>query len=478
MKKINKPIIIILIFSFLFRILSWNQSFWLDEGIAAQTAINFSVKEYFTGFLLGDFHPPLYFFVQKIFYLLFGADEFVFRLPALISGVLTVFVTYLISLEVIKNRHMQLWPSILVATSPILIIYSLEARPYSLTGLMVVLSLYFLILVKKKFSKKNTTLFFISNILIIYLNYIAYLYVLSSSIYMAYVLWKNKKNNLIFIFFVSTSTILLSGLIFPIFKTQLILGNNISSSFSGWQNVIGGDNFIKNFFQFFIKASTGIVDFNYAVLTSGIAIIDTIVYLAAIIYSLIKKQFSPIIITFFTTFLLVIIISAILPIYSYFRLLFLIPLIYFIVITLKINHKIIKKGFQFILVSNFVFIFLYFTNPIFWREDWKGAKVYSDFLISRYPNAISVFSTKVPYDVYYYYNMHQALGIGDEFVMNSIPIEKQQTLLNHNQIIYYSYLSDLTDPNLITENFLKTYYSEITGYSFNKIGSVRIFIKK
>jgi len=91
---------------------------------------------------------------------------------------------------------------------------------------------------------------------------------------------------------------------------------------------------------------------------------------------------------------------------------------------------------------------------------------------------MTVFSTKVPYDIYYYYNTSKAVGAGDGFIMNKIPTEKQQILLKYDQIIYYSYLSDLTDPSLITENFLKTYYSEITGYSFNKIGSVKIFIKK
>lgn len=478
MKKINKPIIIILLLAFILRVLSWNQSFWLDEGIAAQTVINFSIKEYFNVFLLGDFHPPLYFLIQKLFYHLLGTAEFVFRLPALVSGVLTVLITYLVSKEIIKNKSFQLWPSILVATSPILITYSFEARPYSLTGLMVILNLYFLLLVKKKFSKKFCTLFFITNILIIYLNYIAYLYVFTSLIYMGYIIWKNKNKNLTYIFSVSIIAVIISSLMFPIFKTQLVSGSNISSSFSGWQNIIGSNNLFKNFFQFFIKISTGLVDFNYNIYIAIIALLNTAVNLFAILYSLIKRQYNPALIIFLITFLLAMMIAVFLPIYSYFRLLFLIPLIYVVVINLKINPKIIRKGFYFILVANFIFILFYFANPIFWREDWKGAKVYSDFLISKYPKAMTVFSTKVPYDIYYYYNTHQAVGVGDEFIMNKISTEKQQILLNYDQIIYYSYLSDLTDPNLVTENFLNTYYSEITGYSFNKIGNVKVFIKK
>ncbi len=478
MKKINKPIIIVLVFALILRVLSWNQSFWLDEGIAAETAINFSIKEYFNGFLLGDFHPPLYFIIQKLFYFVLGSDEYVFRLPALISGVITVLVTYLISKEVIKNKTFQLWPSILVTTSPILITYSFEARPYSLTGLIVILNLYFLLLTKKKFSRKYCTLFFITNILIIYLNYIAYLYVFSSSIYMGYILWKNKNKNFTYIFSISIIFVIISSLMFPIFMTQLVSGSNISSSFSGWQNVIGSNNFLKNFTQFFIKTSTGLVDFSYSVHISIVALLNTAVYLLAIVYSLAKRQFNPVLIVFLSTFMFVMAIAVFLPIYSYFRLLFLIPFIYIVIINLNVSPQIIKKGFYFILVSNFIFILLYFANPIFWREDWKGAKVYSDFLSSKYPNAMTVFSTKVPYDIYYYYNTSKAVGAGDEFIMNKIPTEKQQILLKYDQIIYYSYLSDLTDPSLITENFLKTYYSEITGYSFNKIGSVKIFIKK
>ena len=59
-------ILAVIIFGFLLRVISLNQSFWLDEATSGLVVRNFNLGEIITKFSPGDFHPPLYYLILKI----------------------------------------------------------------------------------------------------------------------------------------------------------------------------------------------------------------------------------------------------------------------------------------------------------------------------------------------------------------------------------------------------------------------------
>ena len=86
----------VLLVSFLIRIVSLNQSLWLDEATTALVA-RMDLSDFFTKFMPADFHPPLYYLVVNLWSRFFGYSEIALRMPSVIFGVLTVCVVYVIA---------------------------------------------------------------------------------------------------------------------------------------------------------------------------------------------------------------------------------------------------------------------------------------------------------------------------------------------------------------------------------------------
>lgn len=53
----SKKLLLIIILSLTLRLLSLNQSFWLDEAISANVAKNYSYQNIIASFSSSDFHP-------------------------------------------------------------------------------------------------------------------------------------------------------------------------------------------------------------------------------------------------------------------------------------------------------------------------------------------------------------------------------------------------------------------------------------
>lgn len=478
MKNNFVRLVLILFIAAVVRIFFLNQSLWLDEGIAAVSVKDMTISQYYAGFLPGDFHPPLYFIIQKLFFSLFGGSELVFRLPAYISGILLVGVVYLIAKETLPKGPNRIYPTLLTVTSPLLVYYSSEARAYSATALMVCLNLYFLLLLKRKFNYKKYLLYLVTLVLLVYLNYVAYFYLITSLILLVLSLFRQQKH--------FDSKVILSGFvavifavpILPVLQKQLSLGANISANFPGWDQIIGSKNPFINAIQFFIKIVSGRVDFDYSLLTKVLSVLGVSVLLYAIVIKVYRKRVDCTLIIFASSLMLILAASIVIPIYSYFRLIFLIPLLMLVVSNLNKNERISSVIFYLIFSLNSVFLFYFYMNPTFWKEDWKGAVTYTQYLSATHPDSLAVFPTLKPYEVFTYYYAGQSLGSGDSFVIKSVPEYKKESILLHQNIIYYDYLSDLTDPQGETLSFLKSNYNEETGYSFNKVGGVRLFVKK
>ena len=88
--KFNFPILAILLIGLILRLISINQSFWLDEATSVWVARDFSLKDILTKFSPGDFHPQLYYLILKAWIALFGSGEVAVRTMPVLLGLLTV----------------------------------------------------------------------------------------------------------------------------------------------------------------------------------------------------------------------------------------------------------------------------------------------------------------------------------------------------------------------------------------------------
>src|SRR3990167_9329418 len=89
---------LILAIGAILRLISLNQSLWLDEATSA-VAARMPLTDIFTKFLPGDFHPPFYYVFLHFWTILFGTSEIALRAPSLLAGILTIYIVYLIGKE-------------------------------------------------------------------------------------------------------------------------------------------------------------------------------------------------------------------------------------------------------------------------------------------------------------------------------------------------------------------------------------------
>ena len=85
---------------------------------------------------------------------IFGQSEFSIRFPALIFGVLSIFMIYKLG-KVLFNLEIGLLSALILAISPFHIHYSQEARPYSLLMVLSLISTYYFVKFIKSHHEKN-----------------------------------------------------------------------------------------------------------------------------------------------------------------------------------------------------------------------------------------------------------------------------------------------------------------------------------
>ncbi len=121
------------------------QSLWADEGNSVALAHRtFTQIAHHTAF---DIHPPLYYWLLKIWVALFGDSEIGLRSLSAMLGVGLVYLTWLLGRRIFGHR-VGLLAALLAAVSPFQIHYAQEARMYMLLtflGLITITAAVFLI---------------------------------------------------------------------------------------------------------------------------------------------------------------------------------------------------------------------------------------------------------------------------------------------------------------------------------------------
>lgn len=469
-------IILTLLLGLGLRLINLNQSLWLDEAISIQAVSNFNLVTLVTEFTKFDLHPPLYYTVLWIWSGIFGISEISIRLPSVFFGVATIFIVYLVGKKLF-SRRVGFIAALLLAINPLHVYYSQEARMYSLATLLVAINFLFFLRILNK-QRWGILGYGLTLALAVATDYMPLLIIPAQSLFL---LIKQDKKLLLnwlegVIIFIGSSIWLI-----PIFIKQLFSGTEAVDSIPGWKSVIGGSG-LKPLALTYIKFIIGRIEHYdnrlYFLLFVPVGLLYGALIAKAISF---KKENSFLLVLYLIVPILIgLFISFFVPIYSYFRVLFLVPP-FALMISLGLSK--LKDSVQNIVLIIVVFMqliatFIYLFNPIFHREDWKGAVVY----LSKQglKESVIVFESNgifAPFD--YYSNDSLPAIAGLKNIPANSPTDVAEINDQLSRIYYVEYLVDVTDPQRLLQKRLSDLgYRSEKIYNFNGVGFIYEYTKR
>lgn len=472
-------ILLILALGFILRVVNLNQSLWLDEAINVVNAKNLSLIKFIFSYPIGDFHPPGYFLILWLWTRIFGFSEIAVRSPSVIFGVISIFLIYAIVNRLI-NKQTSLISSLFLAFSPLHVYYSQEARMYSFATFAVCLSFYFFSRILNKSSINNYLGFFVANVLVFYSDYLAYLIFPAQIIYVL-IFRKSLRSKIILIILLSSLSLLPW---IPTFLKQLNSGINAATLNPAWANIVGSAN-IKSLLLLLTKSIIGRISVDNKLLYYSISLGLLILYSLILIFGLKKCKDSRVVL--FLLWIIVpsilgFLISLILPIFAYFRFIFILPgicaLLAIALFNLRKSLRIIL-GVVLILIS-LVSLVIYYINPKFQRENWRGAVEFVESQ-STSEDLIIFEDMNIP-DPFIYYTNQKKIPIMAS--LNKVPAENDRDLKNiasfkPKHIFFFNYLIDINDPKRLVSKLLKnSNYQLMETFNFEGVGFVDLYEKQ
>ncbi len=476
-------IFLILALSLILRLVNLGQSLWLDEAISVNIARSLPFKSIILYFSPSDFHPPLFYLVLKSWVWLFGASEISARLPSVIFGLATVYVIYLLGKKLYEEK-IALIAATLLATAPLHIYYSQEARMYMLAAFLVSLSAYFFMSVLEKDKIVNWVGFILSTALMLYSDYIPYLMLPLYFVYLFLIRRKVTRSTLIgFI----PAFLLIFILIAPwllVLPSQLKLGLSVSAASPAWAKVVGSSH-IKDLGIAFVKFTIGRIsnDNNliYAILFAPVGLFVTVLFLFSLFRMSLKRFFLWM--WLFFPVLSAFLISQFIPVFTYFRFIFvLVP--FYLIWASAINTVNIQKLVRLLLFGalavNLVPTAIYYVNPKFQRENWRDATDYVRQKSTQ--NSVILFesaNTFAPFD-YYSKGYLKAYGALNSFAANPDEVNSNVKRLTQgvNKVFLFQYLSGITDPQgLVYKELIMSGFGNTGTKNFDGVGFVYEFTR-
>lgn len=465
-------IILILLLSLILRLIALNQSLWLDEAISANAARQLGFWQYVTSYPLGDFHPPGYFAILWVWSHLFGFSEIALRMPSVIFGSLTVFLTYLLG-KGLFNRKIGLLASFFLAIGPLHIYYSQEARMYSFSAFAATLASFCLFKLLR--GGKLFYIFYpLSLGLVLYSDYLAYFYILS---HLTYVFWQERHQFKKFIFsLISTIALIIPW--FLVLPEQLNNGRQTAENIPGWAKIVGGAN-LKNLALVGVKSVIGRVSLEDKTLYAFIMLPISIFYIWLMSQTLkqFKKETKFLLCLLVIPVLMAFVISFMIPVLSYFRMIFILPAFYILV---ALGVSLLKPLYRrctitLICAISIICVLLYYFNPKFQREDWLGLV---NFLNSQnLNNTLVIFEDGNKPAPFIYYDRQEILSVGG---IKNFPAKSAEDIIDLNvltkkqdTIFLVDYLVEISDPKrLIDQKLSQLNWVVVDVHNFNGVGLV------
>jgi len=466
-QKLILPLVILL--ALILRVISLNQSLWLDEAINVLATQKYSFLGMITEYAKGDFHPPGYFIILWVWTHLFGINEIVVRIPSVIFALLTVYIIFLIGRK-LYSKNLGYLSALLLAINPLHIFYSQEARMYSFATLAVLINM---LLITKLFNKEKLNIIFLilSDVLILSSDYVAYLIFPAQLIFLII----TKRRDILKSWFIALFCSFLLGIWWlPIFLSQLNIGAVTSERLPTWKFVVGSFD-IKSMPLTFVKFIIGRISLDnkllYGALLLPICLLFSIILVKGIKFATGFKR-ALLSIWFIIPIVLASLISLIIPIYNYFRLMFTLPAF---ILLIGLSLLSIKSKTRYILILAVILIHLfsagvYLFDPSYQREDWRGLVNF----LKLQNNTLTLFEssgTLAPFD-YYAKNTVNAKGALKDF-----PSKDENdvlSILNDQPDIYLvDYLVDISDPKrLVSRKLINLGYELVGTNDFHGVGFI------
>lgn len=418
----------------LLRFVFLNQSLWLDESIQA-LALMGKMGPLLT-YALSDYQPPLYHFVAYAFTHLLGYSEIILRLPSLISGIFTVYFVVKIA-ELIGSKRMGVIAGLLAATNPLLIYYSQEGRTYALTCFLVTASFYYFIklLQSKVYDSTSTIYYLIFTIAFLWTSYLAWFVLLAQVIY---ALWK-KRFDLILIQSLSALTLVFW---LPSLMSSLKIGRSTLTGSPAWGRVVGGLSW-KSLPLTWVKFALGRISFDnkiiYALIAGGVGLFHLFIF-----KSVQFKKYLILLIWLILPVILGLITAGIIPIYQYFRVLFVLPA-YLLLLSIGLSKYKSNVFFIVLLSTQLISTIFFWFSPRFHKEDWRS-------LVRDLPrNATVAMPSRAQSAPLLYYSFTRPI------------IEPSHEQIEGSMVYYIRYAEDLFDTSQLGQaNFLSSGYTITT----------------
>jgi uncharacterized membrane protein len=159
------------------------KNLWLDELLSLNHARQIAGWTSFLASGFGDAHPPMYFLVLKGWLLLAGGDASA-RWLSVLFGVAVIPATFVLARQFFSTR-LSLLSSLLVAVSPLFLLYDREVRNYSQFTLLSVLSLWFLMRALREGRSASWVGYTTLTVLNIYTHYHAFLLIAGEMAFVA-----------------------------------------------------------------------------------------------------------------------------------------------------------------------------------------------------------------------------------------------------------------------------------------------------
>lgn len=354
------------------RLVGINQSLWLDEAIEWWAVTSFNLKQLLFGYMAGDFNPPGHHLLLWFWVRIFGDSEISLRFPSVLFGIGIVYLIYKIAKLVLGKKDELIGVSglplrtshisaIFAAFSGLLIYYSQEARMYSMAAFFTAGAFYFLI--KNELSQKKSGI-----------NFIMFAIFFAAGLYSHYLVWL-----LLPMLFITGKKYILP-LVAAIPWTPMLfkqLASGLSAAGNPvWANL--SQTSVKNILLVGIKFATGRVPFPDS---KGLLIL-TVIFVASFwllavsgIRELSEKQESKQVLMILLGWIiwplgLGAVIGIFVPVFSYFRLLFILPpVIILVAIGAARRRWLLEPMVLGLMIASAVYV----SGDTYRRENWAGA---------------------------------------------------------------------------------------------------------
>jgi uncharacterized membrane protein len=444
------------------------KSLWLDEAtnvaMAEKSILTWTFAE-----------PPLYYLILH-FALAIGKSEIIIRFPSVIFGTLSIIPIYKIG-TMLYSKKEGLVSAFLLAISPTSIIFSQDAKYYSLFLFLSLVTIYFFLKMDEKPTIGNKAIFLVSLILSFYTHYFIILLLITVFIYKIAKSHNNKKQLYSFILLICIFLISISPIIHQ-FTSQFISRSGGSNSNFIYQTHLT-NQFVREIFTYLITNEV-VDDSNIYYMYLGLLLIG--VLFSIDFKDIIKNSDSSftseeksIIFLAMWLFIPIIMAAALTNIISnlFIRYIsFTLPALLLISshgivaisnlvnsrIGIKTRKRIDLTKFNFVIILSILIIISMLSFPILYEiyqskeYDWKGASKFIEENAERNSNIIMVPSyNSIPFQFYYKNNDTNIIGYSSTYDLNKLLEQNNTYLVLTNDI-------NALDPNDVSK--IKTFIND------------------